>query len=398
MSAREFESRWVKFDGKEVLVPQFSKWEEKCHCCGCHVTYFPIIDQYFCNHWECHFGYPMIVILLVIASFIFGIWSIVDLFEDKNLIIFVTIFSVFFLLWLISFLLAMCKSPGYLPWYWAVEKGTEYTFQEQMDGIITNENQYNFALQNARPERATLTKKGRRFVLRADHICPWIANWLGLKNYRHFIQFLFWNFSLFVCFFVLFVYQIYDAAKNGWKTRASTIGTFICALPDIPFFIFFLIILFRHLYYLCTNTTTLQELKAHNGDDESEEYYNPYNNGCRNNCAEVMGPHYCCCLWCCPFVCLPYLNSGIFWHQNDEDDTNVDYSKPVPRKKAVFVHEPKTIDQKIQEQVTNSPKKLKKVRKIRIIDFDQDDLLEDTIDPFDAVVEKPKSKAHRSKI
>lgn len=387
MSARDFESRWIKVDGKEQLVPQFSKWEERCSCCGFRLIYFPIIEQYFCNQWECHCGYPLIVLFLVCVSFLFGIWSICDLFKEKKLIIFLSLFSIFFFFWLYAFFLAMCKSPGYLPWYWSVEKGTEYTFEEQMDGIITNDNQYNFAIKNSRPERSTLSKKARRIVLRADHICPWIANWLGLKNYRHFIQFLFWNFSLFVCFFVVIAYQIYDIVKNGWKTRASTIGAFICAIPDVPFFIFFFTIFMRHLNFVCRNTTTLQELKQSN-EDESEDYENPYNTGCCNNCSEVMGPCYCCCLYMFPCFCLPYLFSGIFWRRNDEDEENFDYAKPRPRHKAEFVHEPKTIDEKIQDVITNSPKKGKKVRKIRILDFGDDDLIEDTIDAFDHISRK----------
>ena len=158
-NAREFAGKYVKVEGKKVKVPAFSDWDQKCDCCGCKVAYFPEIDAYFCNQWECQFKYPVLVLSVVIISLFFAIWSVIDLFSGTNRIIILAVFGVTFIFWIISYFCAMCRSPGYLPWYWAVQKGTQYSYQEQMDGVITTEEQKYFVTQFSKPERDSLTKK-----------------------------------------------------------------------------------------------------------------------------------------------------------------------------------------------------------------------------------------------
>lgn len=224
----------------------------------------------------------------------------------------------------------MCRSPGYLPWYWSVEQGTQYTWEEHMDGVITTESQYNFANDHEKPERGSLTKQGRRLILRADHICPWIANWVGLKNYRYFFTKLLWTIILFLEWFAIFGYLIYNLVKNGFKVRVSTIGMLACALPIVLFFIFFMIVFCRHIKYLCRNTTTLQELRA----EKNQDFTNPYDLGCCTNCSETLGPKACCLCWFIP-IPIRRLNAGIYWRRNDAEnpDPKFDYGAEVPRRK-----------------------------------------------------------------
>lgn len=336
MPVRDFEGKLLIVDGKKVKVPLFSKWEEKCSCCCCHIAYFPDIKSYFCNQWECHCMYPLLVLLLVYVSFGFGTYTIYDHFEFLPSIISYSIFSFTFLMWNIAYFCAMCRSPGYLPWFWAVEKGTQYTWEEHMDGVITTQEQYNFADANAKPERGSLTKQGRRLILRADHICPWIANWVGLKNYRYFFTKLLWTVLLFMEWYAIFGYLIYKLVKFGWKLRVSTLGMIICALPVFLFFIFFMVVFCRHCGYLCRNTTTLQELRAARDEDSM----NPYDLGCCTNCSETLGPKYLCCCWFIP-IPLPRLNAGIYWRRSDKTSTSkdIDYAAEVPRGHAIFASE-----------------------------------------------------------
>ena len=333
MSAREFSGKIVRIEGRKQKVPKFSEWEQKCDCCGCKLAYFPEIDKYFCNQWECNWKQPSIVLAVVIISFVFGMWAIIDIFSGLSRILFLVFLSLFFIFWIISFFCAMCRSPGYLPWYWAVQKGTQYTYEEQMDGVITTDAQYNFAYNFSKPERGTLTRKGRRIILRADHICPWISNWVGLKNYRYFFTKLMWTVVMFIIWFVLLGFVIANIVKEGWKTNVTNIAMLICAVPVILFFIFFMIVFIRHIRYLCTNMTTLQELKMEREHDEE----NPYDLGCWNNCSETMGPKACCFLWFIP-IPLPRMNAGIFWHRNDEEISD-DVAAEVKRRAVVYARD-----------------------------------------------------------
>ena len=333
MSAREFSGKTVRIEGRKQKVPEFSEWEQKCDCCGCKLAYFPEIDKYFCNQWECNWKQPSIVLSVVIVSFVFGMWAIIDIFSGLSQILLIVFFSLFFIFWITSFFCAMCRSPGYLPWYWAVQKGTQYTYEEQMDGVITTDAQYNFAYNFSKPERGSLTRKGRRLILRADHICPWISNWVGLKNYRYFFTKLFWTVIMFIIWFVILGFVIADMIKNGWKTNVTNISMLICAIPVVLFFIFFMIVFIRHIRYLCTNMTTLQELKMEREHDDE----NPYDLGCWNNCSETMGPKACCLCWFIP-IPLPRMNAGIFWHRNDEEISD-DVAAEVKRRAVVYAND-----------------------------------------------------------
>ena len=316
MDPHEYEGKVLTIEGVDQEIPKFSEWKRVGKCCCFNIAYFPKIKSYFINQWEVNCSYPVVVLILFIASFVAGILAAIETFDGAAKIAVIIIFSLIFVLWFSSYMMAMCRSPGYLPFYWAVERREKYTYEEQMDGIITNDEQFGFAKCNDRPERGSLSMQARRLVVRADHVCRWISNWVGYKNYRFFYLQLFWTFFTFVVFFVICAFEIVDMADH-YENTAARIMIFILALPDIGFFIFFMQIFFRHTRYLFHNETTLGEFKKKTEKDK----HNYYDIGCCNNIEETCGK----CAWCPLYLCpipLPRVNDGFHWKVNTKTNPN----------------------------------------------------------------------------
>jgi len=348
LRSKEYEEKWVRIGKKRQFVPKYSEWEKKCSCIGCNVAYFPSIDQYYCNQWECKFTYIIYVMISFIFAMATGIWLIFDCFTGLPLKIILGCFCLISMIWFISYFCAVFRSPGYLPFYWAVEKGIDYSYEEQMCGIITNEEQYLFASLNERPERGSLSKQARRIVLRADHICVWISNWVGLKNYRYFFTKLVWTLILFAFWFIIFGYKVFRLFKYGFVFTIPLIITFVVLIPIVLLFIFFMNVFLNHFRYLTTNNTTLYEMK--NPDSSTS----PYNVGCFQNCVETLGPAEYCPIWFCPCP-LPRTNDGLFWKKNDQSDPNkiIDIEKAAEYERQPVVYAPE--EEESYEEIEDSP-------------------------------------------
>ncbi|KAH0793430.1 DHHC zinc finger domain containing protein [Histomonas meleagridis] len=313
MDPREFQGKTYMIEDEEQFVPEFSKWNHVCSCCcgKCNMVYFPAIKRYFCNQWECNPLYPCIVTIFISVSFAFALWGIIDFYTGGAMIAMITVTSFVYVVWIFAYYEAVCSSPGYLPFYWAVDKRQEYTLEQQWDGVVTNQKQFDFAAYNGRPERGSFSVQARRLVLKADHICKWISNWVGLKNYRYFFTMVIWMLLYFIMFFADFIAVM--VKMHNWQTRASVIGLIICAAPALGFSGFAIVIFRRHVRYLCRNTTTLQQFKVKKLKDK----HNYYDLGCCRNIVEVMGPAKYCPIWFCP---IPYHRewNGFTWEKNAE--------------------------------------------------------------------------------
>lgn len=335
MDPHLYENKVLRIEGEDQEVPRFSEWRKVCQCMCIKVAYFPQIKKTFINQWECSCAYPLIIISLYIISFTLGVFSVY--FNVEDFIIKISIIGSFgfaFLMWAFSYFSAMCRSPGYLPFYWAVEKRHHYTYEEQMDGVITNEEQFNFACCNSRPERGSLSRQGRRFILRADHVCKWISNWVGFKNYRYFYVQLFWTMVVFLMYFFIIGIAVYTMITKSFGSlllyqKIVNIAMFAFTLPDLGFFIFFMLIFCRHTKYVCINETTLGEFKKRNLADQ----HNYYDLGATKNISQTCGSWKYCLLYLLP-IPLPREVNGFDWEKN----------KPMPRSDDDEDYEPVTYE------------------------------------------------------
>ena len=313
-SPHDYEGKQIKLEGEIQYVPKFSEWKLVCSCCcgNCKLVYFPAIKKHFCNQWECRPCYPFFVTLGFCVTCAFGLLTLYEFLSGWRMILMMALTAVTFVIWLISYYCAVCRSPGYLPFYWAVEKKEHFTFEEQMDGVATTPEQYEFAAYNDRPERGALSKQAKRHVLKADHICKWIANWVGLKNYRYFYLKVVWGIVYFIVWFVDLIVCAIEM-RHGWVTKPGFIAMLILFLPVFGFTVFLFIMICRHTKYTCRNTSTLQEFR----NKRKPNARNYYDLGCRRNYIEVFGPGRCCLCWFFP-VPIHRKWGGFHWPTNGE--------------------------------------------------------------------------------
>lgn len=308
---RSLQGTKIEYEGNDWIVPQFSRWNHVCGCLGCNLAYFPDINRYFFNQWEVNCMFPIWVVTGFVVSFLIVLWTIVLEFENSTRIGLLVAFSVVFLIWICSYISAVCHSPGYLPFYWRLMQNDQFNYEQQMDGVITMEDQYNFAFYGPRPERSSLSRQARRLVLKADHICKWLANWVGLKNYRYFYQKLIWSLTYFAGYMSLTFWCIYRMVKINHTPDIHIIIIFVCFIPVFCFSGFLLILFVRHTGYLTHNFSTLQEYKA----IQNKNFANPYDLGCFNNCSQTMGPKKYCPIWFFPVI-IPRDTDGFNWILN----------------------------------------------------------------------------------
>lgn len=171
--------------------PTFWRVKQTCCCCG------PFVElsiprskkkRYFLRGWECKPLMPIVVSILILFTTIshFICFFPHQYFFAKVITpIFIFIFLILFV-W--SYFAAACMDPGYLPYNWVQTKRFSYTWQEQLSGLAVTRSQFNFALtKENRPPKCSFSHSAGRFVIRADHICGWVANWIGKRNHKQFI-------------------------------------------------------------------------------------------------------------------------------------------------------------------------------------------------------------------
>ena len=110
----------------------------------------------------------------------------------KNISLF--IFNPLAIMTVITHLLSMFKSPGYVPIPF-----TSSPDNSKLPDLSNNNNEnrgdiiYCKKCQNPRPPRAHHCKICKKCTLKMDHHCHWVANCVGYYNQKNFYQFLFYS-------------------------------------------------------------------------------------------------------------------------------------------------------------------------------------------------------------
>lgn len=140
------------------------------------------------RHWEVQMRFPTMVFILLVSGILVYLICIHPYFLSskwKILCLLNILFSLAMFLW--SYLAAVCMDPGFLPYDWFATQRTKYSWEEQLEGLATTSEQFEFAMSHPRPLGSCFSSRSGRFVLRPDHICGWIANWVGKRNHKQFI-------------------------------------------------------------------------------------------------------------------------------------------------------------------------------------------------------------------
>jgi len=153
--------------------------------------------------------------------------------------------------------------------------------------------------QGPKPPRTHHCRVCRRCVLKMDHHCPFVANCVGLRNYRHFCRLLV---ELVLGCFVLAVSlapQLHLVVSRSVVdmtfprqlhiVAAAAVAVFVCFVLG-PFFFF-------HLQLLIMNQTTLEFMARRSSQRQGKgtNHLVSYNRGLLENFSEVCGapPRWC---------------------------------------------------------------------------------------------------------
>ena len=267
----------------------------------CNIAYFPDGGFTIVNHWRIKLLRPLCAnLFFLIAQGIF----IYDLYSSlapgacwacsfcATLVFFFVIVS----FWMIVFI-----GPGYVPYNWRLKRRKTYGWKEQMKYITIYEQQVQCARMSERPNRSSFSIEARRFVLRADHLCIWTASWIGFKNHRYFVNFVFW----------LFVYGcLWFGLRFDWiKMMIKSFKLRYCVT-----LVFSLLILLTTVYSFYHFVNAVRNLAKNITGIEKYMHRNTkmYDKGCFGNFEEVLGNRKFFLCWFIPFVPIPRVHDGFY--------------------------------------------------------------------------------------
>ena len=143
-------------------------------------------DRIFWNYWERSLCMPIFVCIMIFyALFCFLFFTLPMLKLKVAIFAFFEVFlSLFLFLW--SYFGAMCMDPGYLPFNWVHSQKCKYTPEELVTGTAVTKEQKKFGKAH-KLKFAPFSSSAGKYVIRGDHICGWVTNWIGKRNHKQFV-------------------------------------------------------------------------------------------------------------------------------------------------------------------------------------------------------------------
>ena len=244
----------------EITYPLPTEWEVTTSCCCCSpcVRVHADPERYFWGHWERFVCMPVFVSCISIFTLLVWVFLVYSEYKKTWMRIAAPIeigFTLVMFAW--SYFGASCMDPGYLPFDWVREKRLRYTWQEQLTGLGVRQDQIEFA-KNHRPRFASFSKSAGRFVIRADHICGWIANWVGKRNHKQFMLLLFY-----ACLYTLALSTSRFLVSQPLEQCSPTLGFFadMCSFLEIMISMILLANAISNCIQMASNRTTIESWK-----------------------------------------------------------------------------------------------------------------------------------------
>ncbi|KAJ3452230.1 palmitoyltransferase zdhhc20 [Anaeramoeba flamelloides] len=138
-----------------------------------------------------------------------------------------------------------------------------------------------------RPPRSRYSETFHALILKADHICFLVGNFVAIKNYKFFILSLFY----FVLNSVFTIVILIDYLFHVEEKELIFLSIFTGVLSVI-FFLFLGKLLITHIYLISKNLTWLENLKKKNKIKDGDEFENIYNLGCWKNYKQALGRYW----------------------------------------------------------------------------------------------------------
>ena len=300
------------------LRPPLSKTRQAfCPSSPCFVVEVPLTNErtypvFYWRHWPIAiwpFWCCFVVLLSYIPYFLFYLLPCVP--EESQ-----TFWKVVYLVPLasaaVNFLLTHLLDPGVLPWTWSETRKKSYTFDEIREGIASREDQWNWAASQDRPERSVFSRTRGYFILRGDHDCFWVNNWIGIRNHSYFIRAVYSG-SLFAAATTVLSVKI-------WRMDAVPVSRplfYILTLIPVGLGLINLTQAFNQSYNISRNQTIVEQLKG-----LWIGAPNPYRQSCLRNWEEVCGSRWCLPCWLLP-IPIPKVEDGFGYLPTLDTDSDI---------------------------------------------------------------------------
>lgn len=199
----------------------------------------------------------------------------------------------------INFFLTHWLNPGFLPWTWSETRKKNYTTEEMREGVASTEEQWAWAAEQDRPERSAFSRTCGYFVLRADHDCFWVNNWIGIRNHSYFLRAVYSGFAFAII-------TTYLSGRIWWEDKIPVsrhVFNLMFVLP-IGLGIMNGIQVWTQSINACANETILEILKG-----TWRERPNHHRKSCLRNWEEICGSRWCLPCWLLP-VPIPKVEDG----------------------------------------------------------------------------------------
>lgn len=179
-------------DPEDLVFPAPAPWRRYGKNCPCGRFYEN--DKVYCCYRECDPTMPFFCTFLMTYCEVIYLLAILPRFQNIALQIVATIETfACYILFMWAYYGAACSDPGYLPFDWLKTKRTKYRWDELMDGTVVKMEDFNLIDNLPKPPGSSFSKHSGRYIIRADHICGWIGNWVGKRNHKQFILMTLWG-------------------------------------------------------------------------------------------------------------------------------------------------------------------------------------------------------------
>lgn len=177
-------------------------------------------------------------------------------------------FLLIMLLW--SYFTVVSKDPGSVPENWravlpeeALETGS--SLNDRSDCVVATDGLDRRAFcnhcQNGKPPRCHHCSVCQRCVLKMDHHCVWVVNCVGARNYKFFLLFLLYTFTVTTMDTLVLLpsfINFFGKAKNHSSSPGDLAVIFLAFVLNLAFALSLLCFLVMHASLVSSNTTSIE--------------------------------------------------------------------------------------------------------------------------------------------
>ncbi|KAL3195487.1 hypothetical protein MRX96_045641 [Rhipicephalus microplus] len=248
-------------------------------------------------------------VVMVVALFIWAYYVYIFIFcgslikDDLQRVVFGGVFHLLLLLCFWSFVQTTVTSVAPIPRYFALSDSDE----RLMDQCADEEARYEFleiladsrgvltrgpnglvrfcdTCKQVKPDRAHHCSQCKRCIPKMDHHCPWFNNCVCFSTYKFFLLTIFYVVVLSVFGLLSATHHVAGAWTNHAASDVTLHATFLYVF-GVVLSLSLGSFLYMHITMVCSNVTTLEDLRPHPFKDRRDSF----DVGFCNNIAEVFG-------------------------------------------------------------------------------------------------------------